>query len=106
MPAPMTAPPLLIHVKRRYFDEFAAGAKTIEYRRHRGRFTARNFWPGRRVIIASGRANLAAIVERFAIELADARTREFRTFWPDITADDEIAAIELRVIGRHIPSNC
>jgi hypothetical protein len=35
-------------VQRDVFNAFANGTKTIEYRRHKPPFTARNFWPGRR----------------------------------------------------------
>jgi hypothetical protein len=42
----------LIVVKRVYFDQFAAGTKMVEYRRHRKPFTQRAFYPGRWVRIA------------------------------------------------------
>jgi hypothetical protein len=80
MPPPLKPPingsfPLIV-VKRRYFDEFAAGTKNIEYRLHRKPFTERAFYPGRWVRIAynyniTKNSSLLARVMRF--EVAPAR---------------------------------
>jgi hypothetical protein len=43
--------PFPLFVRRVYFEQFARGEKTIEYRRHRGRFAGRTFWPGREISI-------------------------------------------------------
>ena len=48
----MTEKPALIVLKRIYFDQFIAGDKTHEYRRHHGRFVEKNFWVGRPVRLA------------------------------------------------------
>jgi hypothetical protein len=64
-------------VKRICFDEFAAGTKDTEYRRHRGQFTARAFRPGRRVVIGyrydhakAGLPHLDVIVRSFEVQPA------------------------------------
>jgi hypothetical protein len=73
------AKPYPLVVKRVFFDQFAAGTKTIEYRRHRGQFTERTFWPGRPVSIRCGYdgkgPRLAARVTRFQVARLD-QTRD------------------------------
>jgi hypothetical protein len=92
-------------LRRRYFDEFAAGTKTIEYRRHRGQFTARAFWPGRRIVIAyrydhakARLSHLDAVVRSFEVQpAAGALFDDMREVYPDMREGDEVALIGLDV---------
>jgi hypothetical protein len=73
----MTAAPInarfpLIVVKRVYYEQFAAGTKTIEYRLHRKPFTKRAYYPGRFVRLAYNDdvkryPSMLAIVRSFAL---------------------------------------
>lgn len=92
----------LIVVKRRYFEEFVSGTKTIEYRRHRGQFTARTFYPGRLVRIAYTyniwrTGWLDAVVERF--ETRPAAECPAGDRYEDMKPDARMALIHLRLIG-------
>jgi hypothetical protein len=53
--------PALLVVRRVYFERFASGAKTIEHRRHRPPFTARTFYPGRRLVRIAYNYNVAKL---------------------------------------------
>jgi hypothetical protein len=92
--------PLLV-VKRVYYEQFAAGTKTIEYRLHRKPFTKHAFYPGRFVRLAYNYdikrfPSMLAIVRSF--ELAPARDhRALREVYPDLRDDDELALITLDV---------
>jgi len=91
----------LIVVKRCYYDEFLAGVKTIEYRRHKGQFNARVFHPGRRMRIAYNYnlnlyPSLTAIVTRFEVTPASTHP-EMLDFYQGLQPNDEIALIHLRV---------
>lgn len=96
------AKPYPLVVKRVFFDQFAAGTKTIEYRRHRGRFTERIFWLGRAISIRCGydgkSPRLAARVTRFQVARLD-QTGEhaaaLKKIYPGLADDDEIAMIHL-----------
>src|ERR1700726_1409986 len=91
----------LIVVKRVYYDQFAAGTKTIEYRRHRKPFTERAFYIGRWVRIAynyniNKYPSLIARVTGF--ELASARGHiSLLKIYPDLGPDDVLALISLDV---------
>lgn len=92
----------LIVVKRRWFDRFADGSKTIEYRRHRGQFTACTFYPGRRVRIAYSynirrTGWIDATVTRFEVRRAAEVPAEDR--YDDMAAADEMALIHVRIDG-------
>jgi hypothetical protein len=91
----------IIVVKRRFYDQFASGEKTIEYRRHRPPFTIRVFYPERRVRIAytynlSMRPHLDAVVRSFDVALLSAYPR-LREIYPDMEFDDELALIALDI---------
>lgn len=94
----------LIVVKRYYFDEYAAGIKTIEYRRHKPPFTERVFYPSRRVRIKyqyhNSAPELAAIVRRFEWALARDVPVDLRAVYPGLGGDAEIALIHLKIIER------
>ncbi len=103
--------PYPLIVKRVFFEQFARGEKTIEYRRHRGRFTARIFWPGRAITLAytydMKGPRLSARVARFEV----ARLEELgelavvlRSIYRDLAGGDEIALIHLDV-QHSLPSN-
>jgi hypothetical protein len=93
----------LIVVKRIYFDEFASGQKTIEYRRYGRVFTERTFYPGRRVRIKyqynNGAPELAAMVRLFECRLARDGP-DLSAVYPGLKPDDEIALIHLQIIER------
>ena len=112
----MDKPPInarfpLIVVKRVYYDQFAAGTKTVERRLHRPPFTVRAFYPGRWVRLAynfnvAKTPSLIAKVTSF--EVVRARDLHFRDHF-DLTAiyprladdpDAEIASIGLAVMVR------
>jgi hypothetical protein len=46
--------PHFIPLKAIWFDRFARGEKTVEYRRNAGAFTIRTCWPDRPVILSRG----------------------------------------------------
>ena len=102
---PIEKPGQLI-LRRCYFDEFADGSKTIEYRRHRGQFTARNFRIGRRIIIAyrydhakAGLPHLIGVVRSFEVVPADGDLFSFmREVYPDLRQGDEVALIEIDIL--------
>jgi hypothetical protein len=110
----MTTPPInarfpLLVVKRVYYEQFAAGTKTIEYRLHRKPFTKHTYYPGRFVRLAYNYdvkryPSMLAIVRSFEVVRAkDARslwiTNESATaifdVYPDLEPDDELALITL-----------
>jgi hypothetical protein len=95
------APVPLIAVRREYYEAFASGVKTIEYRRHRPPFTARVFYPGRRVRIRCGyglaRPELLATVARFEVKLL-ADVPRMLGFYPDLAQKDELALIHLEIL--------
>jgi hypothetical protein len=102
---PVNAKLPLIVVKRVYFDQFASGEKTVEYRRHRPPFTSRAFYPGRWVRITNN-YNLArtpvllAQVVSFEIDSAHrllSRVPALALIYPDLLSEEEIAAIALAV---------
>lgn len=115
----MSGPPVnarlpLIVVKRVYFDQYAAGTKTIEYRRHRKPFTRTAFYPGRWVRIAPNfnikkhPALIAEIVsfracpafecfEALPLQRARDQFERLRELYPGIEPETEIAMIGLRV---------
>jgi len=91
----------LIVVKRKYYDQFSSGAKTIEYRRIRGSFTNRVYYPGRRVRVAYnydiGRYPfLTATVTQFYAQPARS-CPDLMEIDPTLSADEMIAAIHLNV---------
>ena len=89
--------PALIVVRRVYFERFASGAKTIEYRRHRPPFTARVFYPGRVVRIAYNyRIALYPTLLARVVSFDVAPPRDhpaLREVWPGLLDGDEIALI-------------
>jgi hypothetical protein len=104
----MHAPLFPLIVKRFFFDMFASGIKTVEYRRHRPPFVAKNFPPGRPVRIAyryqdlgaDGRSLLATCeaFEVARVSMLDHDTAALvRAIYPNLGADDEIALIKLLV---------
>ena len=101
--------PGLLIVRQIYFEQFAAGTKTIEYRRHRGQFTVRNFWVGRRIRVAynysyqaQGLPYLVAEVVSFAAEPVLGKLLfDLQETYPEMREGDEVALIGLHVLERH-----
>ena len=93
-------------LRRCYFDEFAAGAKKIEYRRHRGQFTARNFRIGRRIVIAyrydhakAGLPHLIGVVRSFEVVPAHGSfLAEMQETYPDMQPGDKAALVGLDLV--------
>ena len=92
----------LIIVKRRFYDAFCAGTKTIEYRRHRRPFVASTFYPGRVV-----RLGYNYDIKRYPGRLARVDAFEARTpsacpdlsgVYPGLDPSDEIALITLALL--------
>jgi hypothetical protein len=116
---PVRKPPIngsfpLIVVKRRYYDEFSAGTKTVEYRLHKKPFTERAFYAERWVRIAYNynidkNPSLLAVVTRFValpafahfvdlpLDEARAKFEALREVYPELTPETELAAIHLDV---------
>jgi hypothetical protein len=90
----------VIIIKRKWLDEFAAGRKTIEYRRYGRMFTERTFYPGRRVRLTCQYSMrgliLSATVKRFQRALASDRP-DLLDVYPDLKPDAEMALIHLDV---------
>lgn len=101
--------PGLLIVRRVYFEQFATGTKSIEYRRHRGAFTVRNFWVGRRIRVAysysyqaQGPPYLVAEVVFFGAEPVLGKLLfDLQETYPEMREGDEVALIGLHVLGRH-----
>ncbi len=92
----------LIIVKKRFFDAFCAGTKTIEYRRHRPPFVASTFYAGRIVRLGYNYdikryPSRVARVEAFVVRPADA-CPELSSVYPDVEPSHEIALITLALL--------
>jgi hypothetical protein len=105
MIAPLTTKPALLIVKKRFFNAFASGEKSTEFRRHRAPFTKRVYFPGRWVRIAYNydvrrSPSLVAQVIRFDVALAGdhPEAEALRSVYPDLPDDAEIAAIALSIL--------
>jgi hypothetical protein len=94
--------PLLV-VKRVYYEQFAAGTKTVEYRLHRKPFTKRTYYPGRFVRLAYNYdvkryPSMLAIVRSFELgtagDIGDHHPAIYDAY-PDLEPDDELALITL-----------
>ncbi|SRR6266851_5877004 len=99
MERPVKAP--LIVVRRAYFDQFEAGTKTIEHRRHRPPVTARVFYPGRLVRIAYNfnvKRHPSVLARVISFDVAAARENpKMIEIYPDVLLDDEVALITLAI---------
>lgn len=58
--------PLWIPLRAEYFNAFASGMKTVEYRRHGPGWNEDTCWPGRDVVLANGYGwtRLTAVIDR------------------------------------------
>jgi hypothetical protein len=106
MIVPLTSKKALLVVRRPFFDAFASGAKTTEYRRHRPPFVERIFYPGRLVRIAynydiNRYPTLLARVLDFDVAAAadhpDAM-QALLSVYPSMQPSDEIALIGLALV--------
>ena len=96
--------PMLI-VRRVYFDQFLAGTKDTEYRRHRHAFNERVFYPGRRIRLGYHYniklvPSVIAVVVAFEVKQARHLKHQAAALldvYPDLTADQEIAIIKLMI---------
>jgi hypothetical protein len=107
MTPPLNARFPLLVVKRVYYEQFAAGTKTIEYRLHRKPFTKRTYYPGRFVRLAYNYdikrypSLIARIVTFEVLRVDQLRASEhidLTRHYPDLRAPDEIALITLDVL--------
>lgn len=64
--------PLFVPLKKQWFDLFASGEKTAEWRRYGPGWNERTCRPGRRVVLALGytRTRLAGVVTSFQVRPA------------------------------------
>ena len=53
--------PLHVILRHRFFDAFASGEKTREWRRHNGRWNAETCAPGRRVVLMRGYSHTGSL---------------------------------------------
>ena len=101
--------PLII--RKVFFEQFTRGEKSVEYRRHRPPFVAKNFPPGRPVRIVyryqdlgAGGRSLLATCEAFDIAslsmLEHDLAAALKTIYRDLAADDDVAMIHLQIIDR------
>jgi hypothetical protein len=101
----MSAKAYPLVVKRVFFEQFASGEKTVEYRRHSGQFTERTFWPGREISIRyrydHTSPRLTARVTRFEVARLETLAGELATvlkkIYPALAEGAEIALIHLRL---------
>lgn len=102
LPINMKAP--LIVVKREFYDQFIAGTKTVEYRRHRRPFLATTYYPGRFVRLAYSYdvykypTRLARVVSFELLRVEQLRPDEIaglQTLYRDLVGSDEIALITI-----------
>jgi hypothetical protein len=68
--------PLFIPLNTLHFDAFAAGIKTVEYRRYGRQWTERHCYVGREVILSKGYsgARMKARIMHFSIAVMDTET--------------------------------
>jgi hypothetical protein len=83
--------PLWIPLKRKYFDAFKNGTKTIEYRHNSRQWTEKHIYPGRPVTLGCGYSGprLRAVVTKFETRIMDSET-----YGPN----QRLALIHLRVL--------
>jgi hypothetical protein len=102
---------LRVMVRRVFFDAIKAGEKTIEYRRHRPPYTARNFYPGREFWLdwrhshaTHGEHGMLMHCRLFEVRtferLDEAIRASLAEIYPDVAEGDEFALIHL----AHPPS--
>lgn len=99
------AKPLFIPLHAHWFDQFAAGTKTTEYRKFGGRWNANTCYPGRPVLLSNGYSKrnrlsgeIAAANRVWAKNLPD----DVRRAVKDIFGTDDIAlmAITMRDLKK------
>lgn len=92
----MPEKPLFIPLKTEWFEAFAAGCKTTEYRRAAGPWNAKTCRIGRRVILSKGygkHARMKGRIVSFRL-VAASRIRAAKAIYPDA---DMLAAIRIRL---------
>jgi hypothetical protein len=91
----VTDKPLFVALRSKYFEAFAAGTKTIEYRRYGPRWNERTARIGRRVVLSNGYsgARLQARVMAFAV-VQGSTLADCEPYSPD----DLLAAIGLELL--------
>jgi hypothetical protein len=63
--------PFFLALKSKYWDQFAAGIKTVEWRAYGARFNERVLLPGRRVVLSCGYTGLRLYAVVTAVEVVD-----------------------------------
>src|SRR5688572_15733164 len=104
MPDPQGTPPLFVPLKAEYFNDFASGMKTTEYRLYGPRWNERTCRPGREVVLSLGYGKRNRLRGRVASFLADplvcldAHTyRELSALFPGIDWNTRIACIGIEL---------
>lgn len=99
---PNQRPPMYLVLKREYFDAFAEGSKSIEYRRYGGQFTERVYFVGRRVVLATRYDRRALVmparVTTFRIEPAIKHPDMIEFYGGRLAPGDQVALIGLEVL--------
>lgn len=97
---------LTLAVRRIYYEQFLAGTKDTELRRHHRAFNARVFYPGRRVRLSISYniklfPGVLAVVIAFEIRKASLlpphHAAAVLDVYPNLSTDTEIAMIKLAI---------
>lgn len=96
----MDQKPLFMPLKAEYFDAFADGTKTIEYRKSGGKWNAKNCTIGRSVTLSSGYGKakrLSATISSYSEKLPNELGADYNK-WAvacDTSANEKVVCIEM-----------
>ncbi len=92
----MSTKAAFLPLKRKWFDEIKNGTKRVEYRRHKGAFTAKNFYEGRKLKIRLGYSGeeIEAICQRVVV--TKEKSIAFMEVYPD--HDGEVFEIHFDLV--------
>jgi hypothetical protein len=84
LPSAQKVKPLFLLLKRKYWEQFAAGTKTVEWRPYGARFNERVLRPGRPIVLSCGYIGprLYATVTQFEIVDRAGAPPEARAIYP------------------------
>ena len=95
-------PPLFIPLKSEFYDAFADGSKTVEYRRYGPRWNARTCERGRPVILSKGygkRHRMRGTITGFMVSNYPTQTDAWKKCYGDST--DFAACITIQILCPH-----
>lgn len=89
---------MFIPLKKKYFEQFAAGEKTEEFRLYGKRWNESVCAPGRDVVLSCGYsgARMNGTIRAFAVRRA-ADVPVMREVYPDVDADTRVACISIAI---------